>query len=144
MEISKLWKSAHITNQSFPPENRWSKIYQHITVYNHHLCVCVRTQSYLTLCDPRDCSPPGSSVHGIFQARIPDWLFTSYSRGSYQSRDQTWVSYIADGFFSLTREPVWDSLYLQQLPLPEHFLQGYVITTHNNHSLQKVHSFRKP
>ena len=36
--------------------------------------MCVRAQSCLTLCDPMDCSPPGSSVHGIFQARILEWV----------------------------------------------------------------------
>ena len=35
-----------------------------------------------TLCDPMDCSPPGSSVHGIFQARILEWVAISFSRGS--------------------------------------------------------------
>jgi len=45
-------------------------------------------------------NPPGSSTHGIFQARIPDWVFTSYSRQSYQYRDRTWVSCIAGGFFT--------------------------------------------
>ena len=45
--------------------------------------VCVSAaQSCLTLCDPRDCSPPGSSVHGIFQARILEQVAISYSRGS--------------------------------------------------------------
>ena len=39
------------------------------------LCVC--SQSCLTLCDPMDCSPSGSSVHGIFQARILEWVATS-------------------------------------------------------------------
>ena len=43
-------------------------------------CVCV--QSCLTLCDPMDCSPPGSSVHGIFQARILELVAISSSRGS--------------------------------------------------------------
>ena len=38
-------------------------------------------QSCLTLCGPMDCSLPGSSVRGIFQARIPEWVATSYSRG---------------------------------------------------------------
>ena len=38
-------------------------------------------QSCLTLCDPMDCNPPGSSVHGIFQARIPEWLAIPFSRG---------------------------------------------------------------
>ena len=41
-------------------------------------------QSYPTLCDPIDCSLPGSSVHGIFQARIPEWVAISFSRGSSQ------------------------------------------------------------
>ena len=40
---------------------------------------CPVTQSYLTLWDPTDCSPPGSSTHGIFKARIPDWVAISYS-----------------------------------------------------------------
>ena len=40
------------------------------------------TQSYLTLCDPMDCSLTGSSVHGIFQARVLEWIAISFSRGS--------------------------------------------------------------
>ena len=44
-------------------------------------------QSRLTPCNPMDCSPPGSSVHGIFQARILEWVATSFSRGSSQPRD---------------------------------------------------------
>ena len=43
--------------------------------------MCVRAQSCPTLCNPMDCSPPGSSVHGIFQARILEWVAISYSRG---------------------------------------------------------------
>ena len=49
------------------------------------------TQSYLTLCDPVDYSLPGSSVHGILQARILEWVIISFSRGSSPPRDQTWV-----------------------------------------------------
>ena len=45
-------------------------------------------QSCPTLCDPMDCSPPGSSVHGILQARILEWVAISSSRGSSQPRDQ--------------------------------------------------------
>ena len=48
--------------------------------------------SCLTLCDPMDYSLPGSSVHGIFQARILEWVAISYSWGSAQPRDQTCVS----------------------------------------------------
>ena len=52
-----------------------------------NLCVCA--QSCLTLCNPMDCSPPGSSVHGIFQAGILERVAISYSRGSSQPRDRT-------------------------------------------------------
>ena len=44
-------------------------------------------QSCPTLCDPRDCSPPGSSVPGILQARIPEWVAMPSSRGSSRPRD---------------------------------------------------------
>ena len=52
------------------------------------------TQSCPTLCNSINCSPPGSSVHGIFQARILEWVAISFSRGSSQPRDQIWVSCI--------------------------------------------------
>ena len=52
-------------------------------------------QSGPTLCYPMDCSPPGSSVHGILQARILEWVAMSSSRGSSQPRDQTCVSYVS-------------------------------------------------
>ena len=46
---------------------------------------CVYAQLPLTLCDPMDCSPPGSSVHGIPQARTLEWVAISFSRGSSQT-----------------------------------------------------------
>ena len=52
-------------------------------------------KSHLTLCDPMDCSPPGSSVHEISQARILEWVVISFSRESIQPRDQTCVSYVS-------------------------------------------------
>ena len=52
-------------------------------------------QSCLTLFDPMDCSSPGSSVHGIFQARILEWVAISSSRGFSWPRDQTHVSCIS-------------------------------------------------
>ena len=63
-------------------------------------------QSCLTLCNPMHCSPPGSSVHGILQARILEWVAIPFSRGSSRSRDQTQVSFIVDRFFTIwaTRE----------------------------------------
>ena len=53
---------------------------------------CVVTKWYLTLSDPMDCRPSGSSVHGISQARILEWVAMSFSRGSSQPRDQIRIS----------------------------------------------------
>ena len=68
------------------------------------LARCVLCAQSLNLCNPVDCSPPGSSVHGIFQARILEWVAISSSRGSSQPRDQTWVSCIAGRFFTREKE----------------------------------------
>ena len=67
------------------------------------------TQLYPTLCNLMKCSPPGSSVHRVFQARILEWAANSISRGSSQSRDQTQVSCIAGGFVihQATGEALW-------------------------------------
>ena len=47
------------------------------------------------------CSPPGSSVHGVFQARILEWVAILFSRGSSQPRNRTQVAYTAGRFFTL-------------------------------------------
>ena len=59
-----------------------------------------------TFCDPMDCSLPGSSGHGILQARILKWVAVPFSRGSSQPRDWTQVSHISSVFFTAcaTRE----------------------------------------
>ena len=64
------------------------------------------SQSCPTLCDPMDCSLQVSSVHGVLQARIPEWVAISFSRGSSWPRDQTWIGHIACRFFTVwaTRE----------------------------------------
>ena len=59
------------------------------------------TQSCPTLCDPMDCSLPGSSVHGIFQAIVLEGIAIPFSRGSSQPRDQTLVSCIAGRFLTI-------------------------------------------
>ena len=63
-------------------------------------------QPFLTLFNPVDCSLPGSSVHGILQARILEWVASSFSRGSSQTRNWIWVSRIAGRLFTIwaTRE----------------------------------------
>ena len=68
------------------------------------MCLKVKVTSLSwcpTLCDPVDCSPPGSSVHGIFQARVLEWVAISFSKGSSQCRDWNWVSCIAGRCFTL-------------------------------------------
>ena len=68
---------------------------------NSSSSIVLVTQSYPTLCDPMDCSPPGSSLHGILQARILEWVAMPSSRGSSQPRDQIQVSCIAGRFFTI-------------------------------------------
>ena len=58
-------------------------------------CLCSVDESCPTLCNPRDCSPPGSSVHGILRARILEWVAISFSRGSSQLRDRTRISCVS-------------------------------------------------
>ena len=64
-------------------------------------------------CDRIDCSPPGSSVHGIFQVRILEWVAIPFSRGSFQPKDQTEVSCIAGRF--LPSEPPGKPRYNTQI-----------------------------
>ena len=73
-------------------------------------------QSCPTLCDPMDCSLPGFSIHGILQARILEWVIISFSRGSSQPWDWTWVSRIGGRHFNLwaTREALM-ALFLQAI-----------------------------
>ena len=71
----------------------------------------LHAQSCPTLCDPMDCSLPGSSVHGIFQERTLEWVAISYSRGSSQPRNWTRVSCI--GSQILYKYATWESLWKQ-------------------------------
>ena len=59
------------------------------------MCCVKLLQSCPTLCDPMDYSPPGSSLHGVFQARILEWVALSFSRESSRPRDQTCISYVS-------------------------------------------------
>ena len=68
------------------------------TDWDHGLCLAA--QLCLTLCEPTDCSPPGSSVHDILQAKILESAAMPSSRGSSQPRDRTHVSCIAGRFFT--------------------------------------------
>ena len=79
----------------------------------HFLLQCMKVQSESevaqscpTLSDPMDCSPPGSSIHGIFQARVLEWDAIAFSRGSSWPRDRTQISCIVSRCFTVwaTRE----------------------------------------
>ena len=75
-----------------------------------HLCVCAKSlQSCLTLCNPMDHNPPGSSVHGILQARILEWVAMPSFRGSSPPRHLTHVSSVhwQAGFF--TASATWEA-----------------------------------
>ena len=69
-------------------------------------------QSCPTLCDPTDCSLSSSSVHGIFQASVLEWIAISFSRRSSRARNRTWVSRIAGRCFTVwaTRLIPWMGL----------------------------------
>ena len=71
------------------------------------LLSCEVTQSSLTLCDPMDCSLSGPSLHGIFQAKVLEWIAISFSRGSCWPRNWTWLSRVAGRWFTIwaTRDP---------------------------------------
>ena len=73
--------------------SNWTATYT-FYFYLFHMCVCSVAQLYLTLCDPMDYRLPGSSVHGIFQARTLEWVTIYSSRAPSQARDQTCVSCI--------------------------------------------------
>ena len=97
------------------------------------VCACTNVkslQSCPTLCNPLDSSPPGSSVHGILQARILEWVAMPSSRGSSQLGDRTCVSLspaLAGQFFTMSA--TWEA----QVWFGSHFLVQNV-----NASIQKM------
>ena len=85
-------------------------------------CLCSITLPCLILCNPLDCSPPGSSVHGIFQARILGQIAISYSRGSSQPRDWAHVSSISRQI--LYYRATWEAHFIHSsvytsIPIPK-------------------------
>ena len=112
-EITQKWldtASPHCPVRVWPDKES-----AHITCWPSDIVcvlVCVMViHSRLTLCDCRPCSWPGSSVHGILQARMLRWVAMPICRGSSQPRDQTWVFWIADRFFTVwaTRRALVDA-----------------------------------
>ena len=94
-----------------PPFQHWTYIYW-----------SELAQSCPTLCDPMDSSQPSSSAHGIFQARILEWVVISFSRGSSWPRDRTQVSHIVGRSFTVwaTREAhSWTTVRGSNCPRPQ-------------------------
>ena len=91
---------------SFPPTYKQLLIFPTVCESESEI-----VQSCLTLCRPH---APGSSVHGILQARVLEWVAISFSRGSSQPRDQTQVSHLAGSPFTLwaTREDIYIHIYI--------------------------------
>ena len=83
--IARTWKQAKCLLRE-----EWIK-----KMYTMEYCFCLVAKLYPTLCNFMDCSPPDSSVRVIFQARIPEEVVTSFSRGSSKPRDWTQVSCIS-------------------------------------------------
>ena len=99
----------------------WVLSYTTFLLYMFEMCAqCL--QSWMTLWDPMDCSPPGSSVYGILQARILEWVAISYSREPSPPGNQTHVSCV--GRRSLYHCATWEASWLtlrfkDQLSLPK-------------------------
>ena len=76
-------------------------------IENDRMCGVLWCFSRVRLCDPVDCNPPDSSVHGVLQARTLEWIAISFSRGSSQGRDQTHIACVSPALAGrfLTTEP---------------------------------------
>ena len=112
LDFSSATATAQLKRRSQSVTERWG-LAAHSSKANKQAGLVERkmlvTQSCLTLCDLMDCSPPGSSVHRILQARILEPVAISFSRRSSWPRDRAWVSCIAGGFFTIwaTRQAQW-------------------------------------
>ena len=91
----------HSTAQVEPKTTHWSTRTQQGGGWGGDVLKSVSCSLVSDSLQPTDCSPPGSSVHGIFEARMREWVAISSSRGSSQPRGQTCISFLAGRFFTL-------------------------------------------
>ena len=129
--VQPLWKSAWSFLKKFKKKNYHMIQQSHFWVYIQRKGNHYPEETFLLLshiwwfyvfscqveshsCDSLDCSLPGSSVHGILQTRIREWVAISFSRGSSPHRNQTQVSCTAGSFFTnwATREALMSYLYI--------------------------------
>ena len=100
--------------------------YLEFNYYNHWslVCVCYIASVISDSLNPVDCNPPGSSVHGILQARILKWVVMPSSRGSSQPKDQTCFSYVS----WISRWVLYHESHLgSPYGIMHHFIRGSVI-----------------
>ena len=115
--VRHYWTHTHTHTRAYTHTNTHIGVATIIALYTWQQVA----QSCPTLYDSVDCSPPSSSIHRVLQARIPEWVAVSFSRGSSQPRDRIQVSHIAGRRFNLwaTREALtWaqKSPFCQGLP----------------------------
>ena len=132
---SPWYKELDTTEHAHTQYTPTSSLYSHVifpqlsfifVLYVFTVCCCYFvTQLCLTLCNPTDCSPPGSSVHGILPARIPKWVVIPFSRWSFWLRGWTSVPSISSRFFAAEPpgKPWWGFIWIIQL--------GYIIGVWN-------------
>ena len=99
--LSSSYKPLHDL-VSTCPSDPWPQTHHtaHLSIHFESEVKVLVTQSCPTLCDPMDCSPPGSYVYRILQTRILEWVAISFSRGSSWPRDRTQVSHTAGRLFT--------------------------------------------
>ena len=129
----------------FPPDEGvlWVRQYINMPLFLllgvslHLVCLCIPNCSFFilakesevaqscpTLCKPMDCSLPGSSIHGIFQAIVLEWVAIPFSRGSSWPRDWTLVSCIIDRRFNIWATP--KCTQVDARPLPDSVYKDYL------------------
>ena len=97
--------AGKVLQLSFSSSVKWNNIYLFLLSLVAQLCPTLR--------DPTDCSPSGSSVHGILQAGILEWVAIPFYRGSFQPRDRAQVSCMASRFFTIWTTRATPILFLQ-------------------------------
>ena len=116
-----------------------------------HMCVCMCAQSCLRVCDPPDCSPPGSSVHGILQAKTLGWVAISSSR----DLPHPWIKpaslvspALADGFFTTSGKPIFIHIFFKKEKNPKGTLADIARSgraqSYENGKLFCLHAYLSP
>ena len=121
----------------------WSCPGKDLEFREHLQCECAQLLLCPTLCDPMDYSLPGSSVHGIFKARMLEWVAISYSRGSFWPRDRICFSCIfCNGRRILYHWDTWEAL--QYCPLSIFFFfdifPNFIVDAYKVKSQQRIWS----